>query len=339
MKIIENVNLKKYNSFGIDVSAKYFVEINNENEIEALANSEVFLNNRHYVISGGSNVLFLKDYSGLIIKINIKSIKILEDNDEFAMLSVGAGENWHEFVEYCTNYGYYGLENLALIPGSVGSAPVQNIGAYSVEQKDYLHSLHGYNLANHNFNVLYNAECNFGYRDSIFKHILKNKFIITNVVYKLNKKFSPNLNYKELKEKFSNRPNTTANEVFDAIIEIRKSKLPDPNKIGNAGSFFKNPVISNDKYLVLKEKFPEISGYVGEDGVKLSAAFLIEKCGLKGMKYSMNNSARVYENHSLILVNYNNASGEDIYNLSVEVINAVHDKFGITLEREVNIVR
>ena len=338
MKIIENKNLKKYNTFGIDVNAKYFVEINDENDLLKLIDSEIFLNNKHFVLSGGSNVLFLRDYNGLIIKMNIKSIQIIEETDEYALISVGAGENWHKFVEYCVNNGYYGLENLAYIPGLVGSAPVQNIGAYSVEQCDYFYNLRGYNLLTNNFISLDNADSNFAYRYSIYKRILKNKFIITNVVYKLNKHFSPNLNYKELKERFDGK-NPLAKEVFDAIIEIRKSKLPEPEKIGNAGSFFKNPTVSQEKYLELKQNYSDINGFETPSGIKLSAAYLIEKCGLKGKKFSMNSDARVYEKHSLILVNYNNASGEDIFNLSTEVINKVHNKFGIELEREVNVVK
>lgn len=338
MKILENISLKKYNSFGIDASARYFVEINDEKDLLNLIDSEIFINNKHFVLSGGSNVLFLRDYNGLIIKMNIKSIQILKETEDYALVSASAGENWHDFVEYCVKNGYYGLENLAYIPGLVGSAPVQNIGAYSVEQSDYFHHLRGFNLLTNNFITLDNSDSNFSYRDSIYKRILKNKFIITNVVYKLNKKFTPKLNYKELNEKFSDKI-PTAKEVFDSIIEIRKSKLPEPEKIGNAGSFFKNPTVPKEQFLELKNNFPDINGFESPKGVKLSAAYLIEKCGLKGKKYSMNSDVRVYEKHSLILVNYNNASGEDIFNLSTEVINAVYDKFGIELEREVNVVK
>ncbi len=339
MKILQNINLKKYNSFAIDVSTKYFVEINSEDEILSLVESEIFKNNKHCIISGGSNVLFLDDYDGLTIKINIKSLKITEETEDYVVISVGAGENWHNFVEYCVVHHFFGLENLAYIPGCVGSAPVQNIGAYNVEQKDYFHSLNGYNFITNTFNTLDKGLCLFDYRDSVFKNKLKNKFIITNVSYKLSKNFKPDLNYKELRELFANKMNVSAKEVFEHIIQIRKSKLPEPKILGNAGSFFKNPIISIEKYNELQNNFPEIKGFNLTNQVKISAGLLIDLCGLKGMKYSMNSDARVYDKHALILVNYNNANGRDIYNLSSEIIHIVNEKFGIELEREVNIIK
>ncbi len=339
MKILHNINLKEYNTFAINVISKYFVEINNEDEIQLLIESDVFKNNKHYVISGGSNVLFLKDYDGLIIKINIKSIKITEETEDYVIISAGAGENWHNFVEFCVDNNYYGLENLAYIPGCVGSAPVQNIGAYNVEQKDYFHCLKGYNLITDTFNTLEKNHCMFDYRDSVFKNQLKNKFIITNVSYKLSKIFNPELNYKELKAIFYNKEKFCSRNVFDAIVQIRKAKLPDPKILGNAGSFFKNPIISKEKYDEIHCQFPEITGFEFIGKIKLSAGLLIDLCGLKGIKYSMNSDARVYEKHALILVNYNNASGNDIYNLSTEIINKIYTKFGVELQREVNVVK
>ncbi len=334
LQIEENKSLKDYNTFHIDVNAKYFVSINNIEELELLVNNNIFKKEKIFIIGGGSNLLFTKDFDGLIISIALNGILIIEKDSASVLLEVSAGQQWHSFVEYCVNHNYYGLENLALIPGNAGAAPVQNIGAYGTEQCDRLHSVKIYNLEDKQFQTLSAKECRFAYRDSIFKHELNGKAIVISAIYKLSLHREININYKDLLAEFSGRSieSVTLPEVFEAVCRVRESKLPDYTKIGNAGSFYKNPVVSQEHFLDLLKKYPEIPNFKSESGVKIPAAYLIEKIGYKGLRKS---DAGVYSGHSLILVNYSDASGKDIFNLSEEIIEKVKAEFNIRLEREV----
>ena len=339
MEILENYSLKEHNTFGIDAKCNYYVSIRNEDEIVELVNSDIFKNNKIFILGGGSNILFADDFKGLVIDVNIRGIKIIDSEDDFVIIEAGAGEYWDDFVTLCLNNKFYGLENLTLIPGKVGAAPVQNIGAYGVEQKDYFHSLSGYNLETNKFDSLDYEECKFSYRDSVFKYELKNKFIITQVRYKLNKKEKLNLSYKELSNEITkfNIEKPGAKLVYDTVRRLRTSKLPDYRLFGNAGSFFKNPIITIDKFKSLKEKFPEIKSFnIADDKVKVPAGWLIEQCGWKGKREG---NCGVSDKHALILVNYGNATGNDILELSMKINNSVKDKFDIELEKEVLIIK
>lgn len=338
MVILENYSLKNHNTFGIEAKADYYVSIRNEEEIEELIKTEIFQNNKFFVLGGGSNVLFKGDFKGLVIDINIRGVKISETGDDFIAIEVGAGEYWDDLVALCLNNKYYGLENLALIPGKVGAAPVQNIGAYGVEQKDFFHSLSGYNMEKEQFESLNQNDCKFNYRDSIFKHELKNKFIISQVRYKLSKNEKVNLSYKELSHEFNDNNITKpdAKLVYDTVKRLRTQKLPDYRLQGNAGSFFKNPIISKEKFNKLKSKNPELNGYtISDNKVKVSAGWLIELCRWKGKQIG---NAGVSEKHALIIVNHGNATGYDILNLSEQIRQSVMDKFDIELENEVMII-
>lgn len=338
MEILTNCNLKIYNTLGLENYAKYFAILDNENDIENI----LFFINEHsitstYFLGGGSNILFSHDFDGLIIKNNIQGIDIIEETDEHTILEVGAGEIWDEFVKFTISHNLYGLENLALIPGTVGAAPIQNIGAYGIEQCDCFLDAYGYNFANNQFERYNLNECKFGYRDSIFKNSLKNQFLITRVRYKLNKTFSPKIEYKDLQNYIAkNNLELTAMNIYNAVCEIRKSKLPDPHLIPNAGSFFKNPIIDRKQFEYLIAKFPDIKYYdLGNNRFKIPAAYLIEKVGWKGKSLG---NAGVYEKHSLILVNRGNAISKEILNLANIIIKSVEDLYNIHLEFEVNIV-
>ncbi len=338
MEILNNYSLKQHNTFGIDAKADFYISVRNNDEIEELINTNIFQNNKYFILGGGSNVLFADDFKGLVIDINIRGIKILETKDDFVTIEVGAGEYWDDFVSICINNKFYGLENLALIPGKVGAAPVQNIGAYGAEQKDFFETLSGYNIEKKQFETLNHDECKFNYRDSVFKHELKNKFIITNVRYKLCKVEKINLSYKELSNEISmsNIEKPDAKIIYDTVRRLRTNKLPDYRLLGNAGSFFKNPIISSEKFNNLKSKYFEMQGYsLTDDKVKISAGWLIEQCGWKGKQIG---NAGVYDKHSLIIVNHDNATGQEILNLSNQIKQSVWDKFDIQLENEVLII-
>lgn len=343
MKLLKNYPLKKLNTFGIETYADSLAFINNEKDLLELAASNEFNEKRKFVLGGGSNVLFTKDFDGLIIHPAIDTIRLIESSQEYAIIEAGAGVKWHNFVETSVNNKYYGLENLALIPGNVGSAPVQNIGAYGTEQGVNIHSVRGLNLESMEFCELDKDECSFGYRNSIFKNALKEKFIITSVRYKLSRKENLNLSYKELADELSKFVvvETNARSVFNAVCRIRQRKLPDPRVLGNAGSFFKNPVISKSNFDEIAPKFPEMPSYqtiIGSSDtlyVKLSAGWLIEKCGWKGRRIG---DAGVSEKHALVLVNYGNASGKDIMDLARQIGESVIEKFGVRLEYEVNVI-
>lgn len=334
MNIKDNVSLKKYNTFGIEVLAKKFAMFSNQEEAgELLSENQGAL----LVLGGGSNLLFTKNYDGLVLKNDIGGIEVVEENDDFVYLKAGAGINWHQFVMYCIDHNLGGVENLSLIPGNVGASPMQNIGAYGVEIKEVFHQLEAMHIKDqslHKFNL---KDCEFGYRESVFKKKYKGEFVILSVSYRLSKHPRFNVSYgaitKELEK--MNVHELCIAAISQAVINIRRSKLPDPAVIGNAGSFFKNPEIDKKQFDELQLSFPGIVGYILENGnVKLAAGWMIEQCGWKGYRKG---DAGCHKDQALVLVNYANAGGEEIYALSEEILISVKNKFGVKLEREVNI--
>jgi len=337
MKISENQNLQKLNTFSINANARYFVDIRSTQELLDLSSSKIYSNNIKYILGGGSNILLTKDIDCLVIKNSILGIEIIKESEDEIILKVGSGENWHKLVCYCVNKGYGGIENLSLIPGSVGAAPLQNIGAYGVELADSFHSLEAFHLnklESHSFNK---TNCNFGYRESIFKNKLAGQYIITSVTLKLNKHPKINISYGNIKEELNklNIINPSIKDVSNVVISIRERKLPDPKKIGNSGSFFKNPIISVSKFKKIKRKHSNIVHYIiDENNVKLAAGWLIDNAGWKGKTI---NNYGVHENQALVLVNYGGASGENINNLSNLIIEDILEKYNVKLEKEVNV--
>jgi len=336
VKIQENISLKPYNTFGLDVRAKQFVSVNSITELKDALNQK---QSDKFILGGGSNMLLTKDIKALVIHINLKGINIVSQTDDHVIINAKAGENWHEFVLWCINHGFGGVENLSLIPGNVGTAPIQNIGAYGVELKDVFVSCNAIHIDKLSTETFSNSSCKFGYRDSIFKSNVKNQYIITDVTFKLTKKNHQfNIGYgaitNELENKNVSIPSIKA--ISDAVIAIRQSKLPDPKEIGNSGSFFKNPVISSKDYEQLLVNFPNMPKYpVSETTVKVPAGWLIEKTGFKGKRFG---NYGVHEKQALVLVNYGNAQGEDILKLAQLIKDTIHRIFGISLETEVNII-
>ena len=338
MDIVQNISLKPFNSFGVNVDANYFSEINSIDDIqEAL----LFAKQKqlHYlVIGGGSNILFTRNFEGLIIKNNLQSIELVGENDNFYFIKSAAGEVWHHLVLYCIEHNYAGIENLSLIPGSVGAAPLQNIGAYGVELKDVFYELEAYHIATHTIQKFKLKDCAFDYRESIFKTDLKNQFIILSITLQLKKLPQFNIEYGAIKEELEkiNCTTLTAKAISQAVINIRTSKLPNPKEIGNAGSFFKNPIISEELYKKLKKEFPSIPVYPAKNNqFKVAAGWLIEQCGWKGYR---KDDYGCHAKQALVLVNYGDAKGQEIFDLSTTIMESVQQKFGILLEREVNIV-
>lgn len=335
MNIEENISLKNYNTFGIDVTAKRFICIDSVYQLQELLKVEKDI----FLISGGSNMLLTKDIEKLVVHIDIKGVSIDHENENEVFLTVNAGENWHEFVLWCVDNNYGGLENLSLIPGNVGTCPIQNIGAYGVEVKDTITKVETLHIETGKLVQFSNEECKFGYRNSIFKNEVKGKYIITSVSFKLTKQnHNFNTSYgaieTELTSKNIAKPNLK--NISDAVIAIRKSKLPDPKEIGNSGSFFKNPVITKAHFLTLQKTYPEIPSYiVSENQVKVPAGWLIEKAGFKGKRFG---DFGVHKKQALVLVNYNNATGKDIYNLAETIQKEIKSKFEIKLEIEVNVI-
>lgn len=333
--VLNNISLKPYNTFNIDVLADSFVEISDVDELKSILKEN---DKRLLILGGGSNVLLTKNFEGLVIKNNIKGIEVVEESTFDITLKVGGGEVWHEFVQYCVDHNYAGIENLSLIPGSVGASPMQNIGAYGVEVKDVIVEVEALNLRNFSLEKFTNKECEFGYRTSIFKTSQRGNYFITNVVFKLSKKAKINTTYGAINSCLASKDITlpTIKDVSEAVIEIRKSKLPDPQIIGNSGSFFKNPVVTEEEKNNILQLYQDAPNYKQEDGTfKIAAGWLIEKCGWKGKKID---NYGVHTNQALVLVNYGGASGKDIFNLSSSIIKSVEEKFKITLEREVNIL-
>ncbi len=336
---IPDRSLKTYNSFGLDVRARLFASFNS---MDALQEMLEHYNELPYmpllILGGGSNILFTRDVDGLVLKNDLKGIELIDEDKDFYYVKAMAGENWHQFVLHCIEKGYAGLENLSLIPGNVGASPMQNIGAYGVEIKDVFHSLEAWHINEKHREIFYLKDCEFGYRESVFKEKYRNRFIITSVTYRLRKQPQFQTSYGAIDQELEKMkvPELSIKAISDAVIRIRQSKLPDPMVIGNAGSFFKNPTISLGRFQNLQEKFPNIIGYpVNENRVKLAAAWLIEQCGWKGYRKG---DAGCHEKQALVLVNYGNATGADIFKLSTEIMQSVFEKFGIHLEREVNIV-
>ncbi|MCX6252806.1 MAG: UDP-N-acetylmuramate dehydrogenase [Bacteroidetes bacterium] len=337
MLISENFSLKKYNTFGIEANAKYFADLDKEEEIIT------FLMDHHpsslplFILGGGSNILFSKDFEGTVLKVSTKGIKVLDEDTDSVIIMASAGENWDEFVKFCVTHGWGGLENLSLIPGNVGTSPVQNIGAYGVEIKDVLHSVIALNIETLEKRTFPAQECELDYRESIFKGEFKGRYIILNVIVRLNRNPVINTSYGLIAEELENMnvKEPGISDVRDAVIRIRRRKLPDPAEIGNAGSFFKNPVIQNDQFETLRNKFPEIVFYAQDQGYKIPAAWLIEQCGWKGKRFG---DAGVHIHQPLILVNYGNATGAEIFTLAGQIQTSVRDKFGIELMTEVNVI-
>jgi UDP-N-acetylmuramate dehydrogenase len=335
LNIEENISLKNYNTFGIEVTAKRFICIDSVYQLQELLKVEKDI----FLISGGSNMLLTKDIEKLVVHIDIKGVSIDQENENEVFLTVNAGENWHEFVLWCVDNNYGGLENLSLIPGNVGTCPIQNIGAYGVEVKDTITKVEALHIETGKLVQFSNEECKFGYRNSIFKNEVKGKYIITSVSFKLTKQnHNFNTSYgaieTELTSKNIAKPNLK--NISDAVIAIRKSKLPDPKEIGNSGSFFKNPVITKAHFLTLQKTYPEIPSYiVSENQVKVPAGWLIEKAGFKGKRFG---DFGVHKKQALVLVNYNNATGKDIYNLAETIQKKIKSKFEIKLEIEVNVI-
>jgi UDP-N-acetylmuramate dehydrogenase len=336
MQIQENISLKPYNTFSMDVPAEYFIALHNEDELREISDTHAQTNDI-YILGGGSNVLLTKPVKGTVVYNQLKGISIEKENDEHVWLKVQAGEVWHELVLYVINKGWAGIENLALIPGSVGAAPMQNIGAYGVEAKETIDTVTGWHWKEKTFLSFKNEKCHFGYRDSIFKREWKNKLLISSVTFKLNKKPSYHVSYGAIKHELEkmNVQELSIKAIADAVIAIRSSKLPNPKEIGNAGSFFKNPTIPIAQYDILKINYPEIPSYpVNEEMVKVPAGWLIEQCGWKGYR---KDDAGVHAKQALVLVNYGQAKGDEIWALSEEVVRSVEEKYGILLEREVQV--
>ena len=343
MQILENYDLTKLNTFGIKSKAKFFVEINIEQDIQEIFRTEEFKNNKKLFLGGGSNILFTKDFDGIVMLNKLKGIEIVKEEENDIYVRSMGGEYWHDLVIYVVNRGYWGIENLSLVPGTVGASPVQNIGAYGVELKNVLFDVEAYDAQDGEKKIFSKEECEFGYRDSIFKNKLKGKYFISAITLKLNKKENFNINYKALTEYFKKNNLSVNNpkDVSDAIIEVRKSKLPDPKDLGSAGSFFKNVYIDEKKVALLKEKYPDmpifkenLSAGAG-DLNKIPAGWLVESCGWKGKRIG---NVGVYEKQALVLVNHGGATGEEIKNLSDQIIDSVYKKFGLKLTPEVNFI-
>lgn len=336
MEIHENFSLRPYNTFSIDVKSRLFNTFSSAQELEELL--MMYSQYPVFILGGGSNILFTGDFEGVVLKNDIKGIELMHEDTDYVYVKVGAGENWHEFVLYCIKHNWAGIENLSLIPGNVGASPIQNIGAYGVELDDVFWSLEAFHLRERRIYTFTATDCEFGYRDSIFKNRYKNEFAILSVTLQLKKKPVFHTSYGAITEELEKTgvKELSIKAISDAVIKIRSSKLPDPKQIPNAGSFFKNPEISNEKFEELKSKFPAIVAYpLAKGTVKLAAAWMIEQCGWKGYRKG---DAGVHANQALVLVNYGNASGQEIYDLSEEILQGVNKKFGVLLEREVNII-
>jgi len=333
LNIQHNISLKQYNTFGIEVNAKRFVSVSSLSELQSILQNEKDI----FLLGGGSNMLLTKNIENLVIHLDLKGIKVKDTEKNHVLVTAEASENWHDFVVWCISQNYGGLENLSLIPGNVGTSPIQNIGAYGVEIKDTFQQLEALEIATGNIKTFSISACNFGYRNSVFKNQLKGKYVITNVTFKLTKnKHHLNISYGDIKNHLKDIEHPSLKEISDAVISIRQRKLPDPKEIGNSGSFFKNPIIDSTLFNSLQKTYPQIPHYVvSENVIKIPAGWLIEQCGFKGQRFG---DAGVHTKQALVLVNYGNANGEDIYNLAQKIQQTVKDTFGISLEIEVNII-
>ncbi|MES2329134.1 MAG: UDP-N-acetylmuramate dehydrogenase [Bacteroidota bacterium] len=338
MKIFENISLKQVNSFSIDAMARLFAGFSSVDELAELAEAASINQYPLLILGGGSNILFTKDFDGLLLKNELKGIELVGEDDDHYYVKAHAGENWHRFVLYCIGHNYAGVENLSLIPGNIGASPMQNIGAYGVEIKDVFHELEAWHLQEQRIQKFSLPDCEFGYRESVFKKKYKGQFVILNVTFRLCKQPVFHVEYGAIEQELAkmNIQELSIQNISQAVINIRSSKLPDPAVVGNAGSFFKNPLIPQKQYDQLKHSYPAIPGYpAGEGFIKVAAGWLIEQCGWKGYRKG---DAGCYDKQALVLVNYGNASGQEIFDLSQSIIENIAEKFGITLEREVNII-
>mgnify|MGYP001607831990 CR=1 FL=1 len=337
-QILDNISLQPFNSFGIHALAKHFCKVTSLNEMQELLEWNKTNNHPLLVLGGGSNVLFTKDYDGLVLQNALKGIELVNEDNEYYFVKAMAGENWHQFVSHCVQQQYQGIENMSLIPGNIGASPMQNIGAYGIEIKDVFESLEAIQISDGSIVSFDNKACGFGYRESVFKHQLRNQFIILSVVFRLRKTPIFNISYGNIEQELMNMnvKQLTIQSIADAVIRIRQRKLPDPTKIGNAGSFFKNPIIPTVLYDELKKAYVSIPGFAVQNGshTKVPAAWLIEQTGWKGFRAG---DAGCYQMQPLVLVNYGHATGVEIFNLSTQIIEKVKVEFGIELEREVNI--
>lgn len=338
MQVSTNVSLLPYNTFGINTTARYFGTFASPDQLQELLQWPDAQGQPRLILGGGSNILLTQSFDGIVLKNELKGISVVKEDDEFVYVKAGAGENWHSFVQHTIAMGVGGLENLSLIPGNVGASPMQNIGAYGVEIKDVFESLEAWHIED-KFLVSFDAgACQFGYRESAFKRQFKDKFVILSVTYRLRKKPVFHTTYGAISAELEHMgvKDLSIQAISQAVINIRSSKLPDPKKIGNAGSFFKNPTVSESQYRVLKSTFPEVVAYPLEHNeFKLAAGWLIEQCGWKGYREG---DAGVHEKQALVLVNYGQATGDELFRLSSKIMQSVQTKFGVTLEREVNII-
>ncbi len=338
MNFSENTSLQAYNTFGIDASARYFACAHSLDEMREILSDERTQGIPLCVLGGGSNILLTKDFEGLALKNEIKGIELVREDDEFYYVKAGGGESWHKFVDYAIEKDWAGIENLSLIPGSVGASPMQNIGAYGIEIKDVFEELEALNIASGEIEVFNHSACEFGYRESVFKRALKGQYIIVSVTYRLRKTPVFNTQYGAIEQELERMgvSELSIRTIGEAVTNIRKSKLPDPREIGNSGSFFKNPVIPKEDYDKVKANFPNVAAYpAGGDKMKLAAGWLIDQAGWKGKTFG---NYGIHKNQALVLVNYGGATGKEIYALSEQVMQSVKSKFGVDLEREVNIL-
>jgi len=338
MKILKNYPLTHLNTLGIEAKAAFYAVVHSVDELRDLIKIPEVLNVPRLVLGGGSNILLSKDFPGLVIHNSIRGIEILKEDEDWALVKSGAGEVWHEFVCFVIDKGLGGVENLSLIPGCVGASPIQNIGAYGVELKDVFYELDAIDLSKGSLKTFTHSECGFGYRDSIFKHEAKGKYLITSVTFRLSKKHVLNTSYGAIEDelKAMGVTNPGIKEISQAVINIRRSKLPDPAEIGNAGSFFKNPEVALNVYESIKQEHPDLVAYkTGDQKMKLAAGWLIEQCGWKG---KVVNRVGMHRKQALVLVNYGGASGEELLTHARNVQRSVKEKFGVEMEMEVNIV-
>lgn len=337
MEVLEHFNLKNFNTFRVSATARYFV---NANSLTSLRDALEFARRKqvdYMLIGQGSNLLFREDYPGLIIEMNIRGKQLVDESEDHWIVKALCGENWHAFVQWCVDNGYFGLENLSLIPGTIGAAPVQNIGAYGVELKDVMLELEALERETGELKTFSNADCKFAYRHSVFKGELRDQYIIYSVTFRLNKSADVNISYGALAKALADVPEAeiTPEKVAQTVCDIRRSKLPNPSRLGNAGSFFWNPLVSLETFQSLQEAFPDIVGYPDGDQVKLAAAWLIEQAGWKGHREG---DVGVHQDHALVLVNHGHATGAELVDLSERIQRSVHDKFGVKLTPEVRII-
>ncbi len=338
MKIQQDVDLTKLNTFGVSIRAKFLVEISSESDLTELFGLPEFKNNQRIFLGGGSNVLFTKDFDGIVILNKLKGVEIVSEDTESVLVRAMSGEWWHDLVIFTVDRGYWGIENLSYVPGTVGAAPMQNIGAYGGELKNTLESVETVEIGTGNKRTFSKEECRLGYRDSVFKNELKDKYFITAVNLKLSKTEKKNISYKILKNYLDENKIEVKNsqDISDAVTSIRKSKLPDPKVLGNAGSFFKNVFVAKQKFESLQEQYPDMPYFIEEEQIKIPAGWLIEQCGWKGKRVG---SVGVHDKQALVLVNHGGATGEEIWGLAKDIMDSVYKKFDLKITPEVNLIQ